>query len=194
MFRSMKTLFPIPEVRNPDIPGLVYRPEYVSVDEEAALVEAIDAESWDTTWERRRQSYGGGYGRKQAASRPMPSWGRALGDRIYRDGLADRPFDHMLVNEYHPGQGIALHRDYEPFDRMVVSLSLLAPCVVDFRRIEDGRRESMLLERRSLLILSDDARYAWQHGIARRKTDRWAGLVILRARRLSVTFRSRKSA
>jgi hypothetical protein len=40
-----------------------------------------------------------------------------------------------------------------------------------------------------LLVLSDEARYDWEHGIARRKNDRWQGLVVPRARRLSVTFR-----
>jgi alkylated DNA repair dioxygenase AlkB len=93
------------------------------------------------------------------------------------------------VNEYYPGQGIALHCDYEPFDRTVVSISLLSPCVMDFRHVESGRRESMLLERCSLLILSDEARYDWQHGIARRKSDRWNGRRLVRARRVSITFR-----
>jgi alkylated DNA repair dioxygenase AlkB len=105
------------------------------------------------------------------------------------EGISERPFDHMLVNEYLPGQGIALHRDYSPFDRTVVSLTLLSPCVMDFRRTSDGRAESLLLEPRSLLVLSDEARYQWQHGIARRKSDRWHGIRIPRGRRLSVTFR-----
>ena len=95
----------------------------------------------------------------------------------------------MLVNEYLPGQGIALHRDYEPFDRTVVSLSLLSACVMDFRHVKSGRLESLLLEPRSLLVLSDEARYEWEHGIAPRKNDRWEGVTIPRARRLSVTFR-----
>jgi hypothetical protein len=44
-----------------------------------------------------------------------------------------------------------------------------------------------------LLVLSDKARYEWQHGIARRKKDRWNGQIISRQRRLSVTFRRLKS-
>ena len=42
-----------------------------------------------------------------------------------------------LVNEYLPGQGIALHLDYQPFDRTVASLSLLSPCVMEFRHAQD---------------------------------------------------------
>jgi alkylated DNA repair dioxygenase AlkB len=108
------------------------------------------------------------------------------------EGISERLFDQMLINEYLPGQGIALHRDYEPFDRTVVSLSLLSACVMDFRHLKDGRRASLFLEPRSLLMLSDEARYDWQHGIARRKTDRWQGQAIRRSRRLSITFRLAK--
>jgi alkylated DNA repair dioxygenase AlkB len=176
----------------PAIAGLSYLRNYVTEAEEAELIRLIDAAPWDTTWERRRQLYGATYGRGRGVERPLPDWGRDLADRIHREGFSERPFDQMLVNEYEPGQGIALHRDYEPFDRTVVSLSLLSPCVMEFREPRQGQRESLLLERRSLLVLSDAARYAWQHGIARRKTDRWQGKVIPRKRRLSVTFRLRK--
>ena len=87
----------------------------------------------------------------------------------------------MLVNEYLPGQGIAPHRDYAPFGRTVVSLSLLSPCVMDFRHPPTGRRERLLLEPRSLLVLADEARYDWEHGIAPRKRDAWHGLPVERS-------------
>jgi alkylated DNA repair dioxygenase AlkB len=171
------------------IPGLQYFLEFVSPEDERELVAAIDREVWDTTWDRRRQPYGAGYGRSTEMVRPIPDWGLRLARRLDALNVIDRPFDQMLVNEYVPGQGISLHRDYEPFDRTVVSLSLLAPCVMDFRHVASGRKESLLLERRSLIVLSDEARYEWEHGIARRKSDRWKGRVVPRARRLSVTFR-----
>jgi hypothetical protein len=41
----------------PPIPGLIYIPDFVSPEEEADLISAIDAEPWDTTWKRRRQPY-----------------------------------------------------------------------------------------------------------------------------------------
>lgn len=190
----MHTLFPI-EVQPQDIPtidGLMYLPNFVNEAEEAELVASIDNESWDTSWDRRRQPYGAAYGPSKDAAKAIPEWGVALAEKIFRAGQAECPYDQMLVNEYLPGQGIALHRDYEPFDRTVASLSLLAPCVMDFREITSDRKESLLLERRSLLILSDVARYEWEHGIARRKNDVWHGVKIPRSRRLSVTFRTRK--
>lgn len=190
----METLFPLhDEVHGLTcVSGLVYLPNYITEAQQRELVATIDLAEWDTSWDRRRQSYGAAYGQRQSDAKPIPAWGVALAERMHRERLCERPFDQMLVNEYLPGQGIAMHRDYDPFDRTVASLSLLAPCVMDFRHIEDGRREALLLEPRSLLVLHDEARYDWQHGIARRKSDRWLGERLPRARRLSVTFRSLK--
>jgi alkylated DNA repair dioxygenase AlkB len=192
----MSLLFPVApdEPSLPSIPGLRYVPDYISKEQEIALRVAIDLLPWDTSWDRRRQPYGGAYGVKRKAAPPLPDWGRLLAERMFREHLTERPFDQMLVNEYEPGQGIAMHRDYEPYDRTVASLSLLSACVMDFRRPADGRRESLRLEPRSLLVLSDEARYGWEHGIARRKSDAWGGLRWARSRRLSITFRSLKTA
>jgi alkylated DNA repair dioxygenase AlkB len=187
----MSFLFPIDD-EPPVIPGLTYVPEYLSAAEEESLCRAIDASIWDTSWDRRRQPYGAAYGTGREPAPPIPKWGLRLAERLFAERFSDRVFDQMLVNEYLPGQGISLHRDYEPYDRTVVSLSLLSACRMDFRRTADGRRESMVLAPRSLLVLSDEARYEWEHGIARRKSDIVNGRRMPRSRRLSVTFRSLK--
>jgi len=108
---------------------------------------------------------------------------------MFAERITPVRFDHMLVNEYEPGQGISSHRDYMTFGSPVVSLSLLSPCVMDFRHTASDRVEHLLLPRRSLLILANEARYEWEHAIAARKTDAWNGVPLKRGRRLSVTFR-----
>src|SRR5947199_8850880 len=110
----------------PDILGLSYHPDYIDAKQESELIAAIDREPWDTTWKRRRQPYGQAYGKHDENRRAIPPWAVFLVDRLYDEGISNRPFDQMLVNEYFAGQGISLHRDYEPFDRTVVSLSLLS--------------------------------------------------------------------
>lgn len=172
----------------PAIPGLSYVPNYLTEAEEQALTRAIDAMPWDTRWRRRIQPYGGLYG-KAGSAPPLPDWGVELAQRLYADGITLQPFDQMLVNEYLPGQGIALHCDYASYGRTVVSLSLLSPYVMDFRQLETARKERLLLEPRSALILSDEARYSWEHGIAPRKGDVWHDAAFKRGRRLSITFR-----
>ena len=61
--------------------------------------------------------------------------------------------------------------EYAAFGRTVLSLSLLAPCVMDFRHVATGRKESLLQEPRSHLVRSEEAWYDWEHGIAPRKRD-----------------------
>ena len=70
-----------------------------------------------------------------------------------------------------------------------MSLSLLSPSVMGFRHPQTGRKESLLLKPRSLVVMSDEARYEWEHGIAPRKRDAWHGQRVERGRRLSVTIR-----
>ena len=48
----------------------------------------------------------------------------------------------------------------------------------------------LLLEPRSVLVMQDDARYQWKHSIPVRNTDTYDGAKIVRARRLSLTFRN----
>lgn len=61
---------------------------------------------------------------------------------------------------------------------------------MDFSHGATGEKQSHLLEPRSLLVLSGDARYHWQHAIPARKSDKWHGQAIPRNRRISLTFRT----
>jgi alkylated DNA repair dioxygenase AlkB len=110
--------------------------------------------------------------------------------RLQQAGLFDETPDQIIVNEYQPGQGISAHIDCVPcFADTIASLSLGSSCVMDFTHSKTGDKSSLLLEPRSLLVLTGDARYVWQHAIAGRKTDRHNGQIIQRARRVSLTFR-----
>ena len=53
-----------------------------------------------------------------------------------------------------------------------------------------GAAKAVVLPPRSALVLHGAARYAWQHGIATRKSDLVDGQVVPRARRVSLTFRA----
>jgi alkylated DNA repair dioxygenase AlkB len=120
----METLFSLAGdlPATPSLSGLAYLPDYVKPNEESELVNAIDAAPWNTAWARRRQFYGKAYGRGTAVETPIPEWARFVVTRTHQDQRTERPFDQTLVNEYLAGQGIALHRDHEPFARTVASL------------------------------------------------------------------------
>lgn len=60
---------------------------------------------------------------------------------------------------------------------------------MDFTQTEGNLTHHQVLEPNSLIIMQHEARYLWQHGIAKRKTDKIDGRVKKRQRRLSLTFR-----
>jgi alkylated DNA repair dioxygenase AlkB len=179
------------------IPGLIYIPEYISLLQAEAFVQKIDIRQWSEDLKRRVQHYGYRYDYK-ARSVPkearigiLPDWLASLSQQLCADGYFKTIADQVIVNEYQPGQGIALHRDCVPcFGPAIASLSLGSACVMDFEHSKTREKTSMLLEPGSLLVLTKDARYLWRHGIAHRKTDRHNGKVISRSRRISLTFRN----
>lgn len=62
---------------------------------------------------------------------------------------------HRLTDNYlHETQQVCC-----PAAGAILSLSLAGPAVMQFRR--DGQRRAVYLPRRSLLVLSGEARYAW---------------------------------
>lgn len=69
---------------------------------------------------------------------------------------------------------------------------------MEFRQPATGKHVSVFLPRRSLLIMSQESRYGWTHGITPRKMDvvnkKNCGLsVVKREVRVSLTFRRLKS-
>lgn len=177
--------------------GLRYIPNFITPDEEAALLNTIDQQPWLTDLKRRVQHYGWKYDyvarRVDASMRlgQLPEWLAVYCQRLYNDRLFPKPPDQVIINEYQLGQGIAPHVDCVPcFEETIASLSLSSHCVMDFAKQTTGEKIPQLLEPRSLITLSGDARYKWKHGIAARKTDKHDGQVIQRGRRISLTFRN----
>jgi alkylated DNA repair dioxygenase AlkB len=85
-------------------------------------------------------------------------------------GLCANELQHVLVTEYGPGAGIGWHRDKAVFGK-VVGVSLLAPCVVRFRKrikkSEKWERVNVFAEPRSAYLLSGAVRSEWEHSILR---------------------------
>jgi alkylated DNA repair dioxygenase AlkB len=180
----------------PEIPGLIYRPDYITNEQEAELISIIDTQPWITDLKRRVQHYGYRYDYKarnvsqSLQLGPLPDWVSAYCQQLQSNGLFQNIPDQVIINEYQPGQGIASHIDCIPcFEDTIASLSLGSACIMDFTDSE-ANKVPLLLETRSLVILSGDARYHWRHSIAHRKTDSYRGSSFLRGRRLSLTFRN----
>ncbi len=182
-------LFNIEKKTTPDIPGLTYIPDFITRDVESALITEIDAQPWLNDLKRRVQHYGYKYDYKartvtnEAYLGPLPSWIEPIAQK-----LSFKP-DQAIVNEYLPGQDISAHVDCVPcFGHTIASLSLGSGAIMQFTN--NGEKQEIYLEPRSLIVLSGEARYQWKHAIPARKSDMVGDFKIGRNLRLSLTFRT----
>lgn len=174
--------------------GFIYREDFISVEEEAALLETIgtlefhEVRMHGVVARRRVIQYGWKYafdGAKLSEGPELPAFMVPLRERAA--ALVPIPAEALseaLLTEYPPGAPIGWHRDAPGFG-IVVGISLLSACRFRFRR-GTGRtrveRISLTLEPRSAYVLNGPARTEWQHSIPEVDTLRY-----------SITFRTLKS-
>lgn len=156
--------------------GLRYQDDLISASEELALARDLSTLPFTPfnfhgyLGHRQVVSFGLRYNYDRRAvedAAPLPDFVEALRGRIA--DFAGRPADDFvqcLVNQYSEGAGIGWHRDKPQFGD-VVGVSLLAPCVMRFRRrIGDGfERIATPLAPRSAYLLTGPARSQWEHSI-----------------------------
>ncbi|EIN11036.1 hypothetical protein PUNSTDRAFT_65650 [Punctularia strigosozonata HHB-11173 SS5] len=99
-----------------------------------------------------------------------------------------------ILNLYEPGEGITPHVDLENrYGDGIVGVSLGSGCVMNFRHDLRGQHD-LYLPKNSVVVMTDEARFLWQHGIEGREVDLVEGEqrqmgMIKRGTRLSITFR-----
>ena len=180
------------------VPGLKFYEEFLTPEEQAYCIERVDAaqNEWRNDLSRRVQHYGWRYDYKARAITPdmhigaLPDWLDKLAQKLYDEtGLFDKKPEQVIVNEYLPGQGIAMHIDHRGFGPTVCTISLLDDWEMDFS--ENWKDKSpALLQRGSCVLLTESSRSDWQHGIASRKSEATVNGRRQRERRLSLTFRT----
>ena len=176
--------------------GFEYRSDFISADEEAALVDEIarvefsNFEMRGVVARRRVAFFGRSYDAGGTVTRPVPPFLMPLRERFAAWArVAPDAFAMALINEYPPGAPIGWHRDAPQYD-IVVGASLLSSCRMKFRpyvrpgahKTGSPRRTAtheITLERRSAYVMAGDVRNAYEHHIPPVATLRY-----------SVTFRS----
>ncbi|KAE8671301.1 DEAD-box ATP-dependent RNA helicase 24 [Hibiscus syriacus] len=109
-------------------------------------------------------------------------------------------FDQLIVNVYHPGEGICAHVDLMRFEDGIAIVSLESSCVMHFTRVEEGGSDinkhgekhpiPVLLTPGSLVLMSGEARYQWKHEINRKPGFQiWEAQELVQERRISITLR-----
>jgi alkylated DNA repair dioxygenase AlkB len=177
-------------------PGLVLRNNWLSDSEHANAVAEVDNNFFETTLLRRVQHYGARYDYESSqvseigSAPPIPPVLKSIGERLFLENFFDRSPEQVIVNEYLSGQGIASHVDRQSFGPAVATISLLESWPMIFRKIDGTKKLEVLLEAKSLAIMTMESRNEWAHEIAKRKVDKVGGLKIARCRRLSLTYRT----
>ncbi|KAI8913581.1 hypothetical protein EDD86DRAFT_187693 [Gorgonomyces haynaldii] len=189
------------------IQGLHVLQEFVTEQEALELVQTIDQQQWcgrgispNPELLRRTQQYGYLflYRTRTVVSKldPLPIWSQFVIERLQSKGFFQEKPNHLLINEYDLKQGIMPHIDSgDIFGDTVTSLSLLSPCVMTFQHKTTQETQSIILEPRSMLVMTDALRYEWQHSISKLEEEQGLDLqsmeqrVIQRDRRVSLTLR-----
>lgn len=186
------------KIRTHDIPpGLIYVENFVDEHEERTLITEIDHMKWSNELKRRVQHYGYKYDYKDKAIGPkigeLPSFCDLVIKRMDEESLLFNQPDQLIINEYLPGQGIAPHVDrVQWFDDNIFCLSLGSNYTMVFKHLDSTLTATVLLERRSVVLMTKQSRYRWLHSIQPKKTDEFNGEKWNRERRLSMTFRKVK--
>ena len=173
------------------ITWLQYVPAYLDGPQHDALLATVSALDWQDAGGRRIQFYGHWYAHTRGGIYrvgDLPAWAGELAGRLRDDGLMPYVADQLIVTEYQPGEGIRPHIDAPMFADVIVGVALGSTCVMEFLR-PGHTTEGVLLEPRSAVVFSGDARHEWQHAIPARTADDWQGRRLPRSRRVSLTFR-----
>uniref|UniRef100_A0A0N5CB44 Fe2OG dioxygenase domain-containing protein n=1 Tax=Strongyloides papillosus TaxID=174720 RepID=A0A0N5CB44_STREA len=131
---------------------------------------------------------------------PIPPQILEIIDRLKNDNLVvmNEVPDQVTVNIYEESQGIPYHTDtHSAFGKQIFSLSLLSDVVMQFKNCANPTNlTNVLLRKNSLLIMEDESRYAFKHGILTRKydTNPSTNESMKRKRRISITFRKIKES
>ena len=169
-------------------PGLKYAADFLSVDEEAELLNAVQELDWDAhglirrrgrVVKRREIDFIHEYGRHNrqlAEGLPLPP---ALEDVRARCascvGVQPALFKQVIVSMYPRGAGIDWHVDStEAFGDLICGISLAAPCVMQFRQVGGNKSWSLMRQPRDLLVLRGPSRFEYQHRIPPVKATRYS--------------------
>ncbi|KAF9074374.1 hypothetical protein BDP27DRAFT_1258892 [Rhodocollybia butyracea] len=174
-----------------------YIPDFITEEEEAYLIRKIqDAPqyNWKALANRRLQLWGGQLTSKNVLlAQPLPSFVEVypnILDRLKSSGAFStsphKVLNHIILNEYLPGQGIMPHQDGPAYHPVVATISLRSHTAFHYYRYTTENQDvldatariivptpvlSVLLEPRSVIITSGSMYTSHLHGIQEQKVD-----------------------
>lgn len=170
------------------IPGLQYQAEFLSIEEEAHLLDVISTLPLHAAqykeYQARRQvmSFGGSYdftSNKLTPGAPLDVRLRPLRDRVASWlSVPSRRLVQVLVAYYAPGTPLGWHRDVPDYES-IAGVSLGGSATLRFRSYPPddlAKRNTLKLEvaARSIYKIEGEARWDWQHAVPPVKEPRWS--------------------
>ncbi|KAM6222255.1 alpha-ketoglutarate-dependent dioxygenase alkB homolog 6 isoform 2-T2 [Rhynchocyon petersi] len=165
-------------------PVIYYVPDFISKEEEEYLLRQVSnapKPKWTQVSGRKLQNWGGLPHPRGMVPERLPQWLQRYVDKVSDLSLfGGLPANHVLVNQYLPGEGIMPHEDGPLYYPTISTISLGSHTMLDLyeprQTEEDDSTEqpwspprpttSLLLEPRSLLVLRGPAYTRLLHGIA----------------------------
>mmetsp|Transcript_568 Transcript_568/g.964 ORF Transcript_568/g.964 Transcript_568/m.964 type:complete len:269 (-) Transcript_568:62-868(-) len=176
-----------------EIPDIRYYEDALSSEAEDKILEYVRISGlkpgvWKQLKTRRLQCWGGippsdtEDSCRDANGDNLPAWLQSLASEFVCDAFFDSDFppNHVLINEYQPGEGIMHHTDGPLYLDKVVIISLGSPAVMSFRprlKAEElgiaaaDEVVNIILKPRSILFFSNEAYSCYMHGIVARPVD-----------------------
>ncbi|XP_018432407.1 PREDICTED: alpha-ketoglutarate-dependent dioxygenase alkB homolog 6 [Nanorana parkeri] len=171
--------------------AVYYIPDYITEAEEEYLLRQVynaPKPKWTQLSGRKLQNWGGLPHPRGMMAEKLPPWLQTYTNKISSLGVfGGNSANHVLVNEYKPGEGIMPHEDGPLYYPTVTTISLGSHTVLEFYlpldrgcpeeedqvpKTEEQRYAlSLLLEPRSLLVLREDLYKNYLHGIHPRTQD-----------------------
>jgi alkylated DNA repair dioxygenase AlkB len=170
--------------------GFLYQPDFLTAAEEAEVLRTITTLEFGPydfrgyTAKRRVIAYGGGYGsgpqRMAIADTTMPEFLLPIRERAARvAGLRAEQIIQGMVTEYPVGAPIGWHRDAPQFG-IIIGISLGSSARMRLKPYQGkGKIISVMLQPRSIYVMSGEARSGFQHS-----------LPAVKELRYSITFRT----
>ena len=169
--------------------GFRYQEEFLSETEETELLDSIAGLRFTAfdfrgyIAKRRVIVYGWDYDfstRQASASEPIPEFLWSVRDRAGEfAGLAPDSLVEAVITEYPPGAPIGWHRDVPQFET-IIGISLASSSRMRLKPYRaEGKIVSVIIEPRSIYMMSGPARWKFQHSIP-----------AVEALRYSITFRT----
>jgi len=165
---------------------------------EHRLMQYIGSNSWKKASNRRVQHYGYTFNTehfhcKNTIVNPCDPIPQVFVEELSQAlGEPATDFNQVVIDEYMPGQALPLHiENISLFNEKIIILSLGSDVFMQF--ITDSRNiHSIFVPRRSITILTGDARWYWKHGVPSHMSEldskAWKKIQPLDTR-MTITFR-----